>query len=109
MAAEQIALHDVVDVYFDEGPSSPILVGTLRASFMGGRTLAGSSFEYAQSYLARPSAYALSPDLPLVAGKQFSGGDTTLFGAFADVTPDDWGTALIDAEYALQRGDELPR
>ncbi|MGO4534187.1 type II toxin-antitoxin system HipA family toxin [Leifsonia sp. 2MCAF36] len=108
MAAEQITLHDIVDVYLDEGPDEPVRVGTLRASFMGGRTLAGSSFEYAASYLASQESYALSPDLPLVAGKQFSGGDTTLFGAFADVTPDDWGVGLIDAEYALQRGDRLP-
>lgn len=109
MATEQIRLLDVVDVYLDEGRAEPVHVGTLRASFMGGRTLAGSSFEYAASYLANPDSYAVSPDLPLVAGKQFSGSDMTLFGAFADVTPDDWGVGLIDAEYALQRGDELPR
>lgn len=109
MAAEQITLHDVVDVYLDESPAAPLRVGTLRASYMGGRTLAGSSFEYAPSYLAGADSYALSPDLPLVAGKQFSGDDATLFGAFADVTPDDWGVGLIDAEYTLQRGDELPR
>jgi serine/threonine-protein kinase HipA len=41
--------------------------------------------------------------LPLVAGKQFSGEDAALFGAFADVTPDDWGTALIDAAFARER------
>ncbi|MFF2052050.1 type II toxin-antitoxin system HipA family toxin [Leifsonia sp. NPDC058194] len=109
MAGEPTQLHDAVDVFLDEGAGAPVLVGSLRASFMGGRTLAGSSFEYAASYLANPARYALSPDLPLVSGRQYSGGDTTLFGAFADVTPDDWGTGLIDAEYQLQRGESQPR
>jgi len=109
VATEQVHLLDAVDVYLDEGPAAPVLVGSLRASFTGGRTLAGSSFEYAPSYLAHPGRYALSPDLPLVAGRQYSGADTTLLGAFADVTPDDWGTGLIDAEYALQREDGQPR
>jgi serine/threonine-protein kinase HipA len=109
MATEPMQLLDAVDVYLDAGPGAPVLVGSLRASFMGGRTLAGSSFEYAPSYLDSPARYALSPDLPLVSGRQYSGGDTTLFGAFADVTPDDWGTGLIDAEYQLQRSDSQPR
>jgi serine/threonine-protein kinase HipA len=109
MTTEQMRLLDAVDVYIDEGPGAPVLVGSLRASFMGGRTLAGSSFEYAPSYIASSDRYALSPDLPLVAGRQYSGGDSTLFGAFADVTPDDWGIGLIDAEYALQRNDATAR
>ncbi|WP_085369658.1 type II toxin-antitoxin system HipA family toxin [Leifsonia sp. NCR5] len=109
MAAEPMRLLDVVDVHSDEGPGKPVLVGTLRASYLGGRTLVGSSFEYAQSYLSSPRRYAISPDLPLVSGKQFSGEDATLFGAFADVTPDDWGAGLIDTEYARLREDGSPR
>ncbi|WP_374178912.1 type II toxin-antitoxin system HipA family toxin [Leifsonia sp. WHRI 6310E] len=109
MDSERMRLIDAVDVYLDDRHGAPILVGSLRASFMGGRTLAGSSFEYAPGYLAHPDRYALSPDLPLVAGRQFSGADTTLFGAFADVRPDDWGAALIEAEYALQRDADAPR
>jgi serine/threonine-protein kinase HipA len=109
MATEEMQLIDAVDVYLDEGRAAPVLVGSLRASFLGGRTLAGSSFEYARSYLTDPDRYELSPDLPLVAGRQFSGGDATLFGAFADVTPDDWGIGLIDAEYARRRDDAAPR
>lgn len=109
MATEPMRLLDVVDVHSDEGPGEPVLVGTLRASYLGGRTLAGSSFEYAQSYLSGARRYALSPDLPLVSGKQFSGGDATLFGAFADVTPDDWGAGLIDTEYARLRDEASPR
>lgn len=109
MGTDGMRLYDSVDVSLDEGPMGPVLVGTLRASFMGGRVLAGTSFEYAPSYLARPTRYAISPDLPLVAGRQFSGADVTLFGAFADVTPDDWGIQLIDAEYSLRRDPAGPR
>jgi serine/threonine-protein kinase HipA len=97
-------LFDAVDVYLDEGPGAPVPVGHLRATFSGrGRLLNGSNFEYTADYLASRAAYAISPDLPLAAGKQFSGEDAALFGAFADVTPDDWGTGLIDAAFARER------
>lgn len=97
-------LVDAVDVYLDEGPAAPVMVGHLRATFVGSsRLLGGSSFEYTAEYVASPAAYAISPELPLVAGKQFSGEDAALFGAFSDATPDDWGTGLIDAAFARGR------
>lgn len=43
-------LLDAVDVYVDEGSGAAVLVGSLRACFVGGRTLASSSFEYAPSH-----------------------------------------------------------
>jgi len=105
MSQDPMKLVDAVDVYLDEGPGAPLLVGHLRASFRGGsRLLGGSSFEYTAEYVASPAAYAISPELPLVAGKQFSGEDAALFGAFSDATPDDWGTGLIDAAFTRERG-----
>lgn len=104
MSHDQMRLVDAVDVYLDEGPGTPIMVGHLRATFVGSsRLLGGSSFEYTAEYVASPAAYAISPELPLVAGKQFSGEDAALFGAFSDATPDDWGTGLIDAAFARGR------
>ncbi|WP_162257717.1 HipA N-terminal domain-containing protein [Agromyces sp. Root81] len=79
-------------MYLDEGIGAPITVGSLRASFRGGRRLGGSSFEYSPEYLASPARYAISPDLPLVSGRMYSNEHTPLFGAFADATPDVWGT-----------------
>lgn len=54
----------------------------------------------------QPTHYA---ELLLVSGCRYFGGDTTLFGAFADVTPDDRGAGLMDAEYQLLHGDSQPR
>ncbi|WP_187977363.1 type II toxin-antitoxin system HipA family toxin [Mycetocola sp. JXN-3] len=102
-------LLNEVEVYLDEGLGEPELVGILRASFGAGRRLSASSFEYASSYLQDSRSYALSPDLPLVPGRQYSGADTELFGAFDDVSPEDWGAALIDAAYADERDPEQPR
>lgn len=109
MSSAQTKLVDEVDVYLDEGTGAPAKVGSLRASFRGGRRLGGSSFEYAPEYLVRPTRYPISPELPLSSGRRFTGEDAPLFGVFADATPDDWGTGLIDAAYTRERGDEQPR
>lgn len=52
-------------------------------------------FAYARSYLARPDAIALAPDLPLSADT-FSPVDGELHGVFADALPDSWGRRVID-------------
>jgi len=103
-----IRLLNAVSVYLCEGADAQIHVGTLYGSFQGGRQLAATSFEYDPTYLGRPEAYALSPDLPLQPGRVYTGSDTNMFGAFADATPDDWGTSLIDAQWANERGEGQP-
>lgn len=108
MSSSQTRLLDAVDVYLDEGPASPIYVGSLRGSFTSGRQLGGSSFEYTAEFLASSDPYPISSDLPLVAGRQFSGEDAAMFGVFADATPDDWGIGLIDDEYARERASDQP-
>lgn len=65
-------LYDSVDVYLDDHSGSARPIGTLRPAFQGGRTLASSSFEYTPEYLRSPGRYELSPDLPLIAGKQYA-------------------------------------
>ncbi len=100
-----------VEIWLDEGASGPLLVGSLRPSFQGGRNLASTSFQYATDYLNRRNGYALSPDLPLVANRQFASESQPLFGAFADAAPDEWGRKIIEANHShLVREDpSLPR
>lgn len=54
-----------------------------------------ASFSYDDRYLARARAYALDPQLPLVAGIQQTELDLALFHAFADSSPDRWGRNLL--------------
>lgn len=80
-----------------------VLAGTLFANARRG--VASASFSYAETYLARTDAFALSPDLPLVAGTQQSAG-SRLFGCFEDCMPDRWGrNLLLREERRLARGE----
>lgn len=100
-----------IEVYLDGLEERPVRVGSLRPSFMGGRVLAGTSFQYDSEYLARRDGYAISPELDLHAGRTYTGDDQILFGAFADAAPDEWGQKIIEANHALRlkRDAELPR
>ena len=102
---------DEVEVWLDDRNDDPLLVGSLRPSFQGGRNLASSSFHYDPGFLAHRDRYPLSPDLPLVAGRIFAAENQTLFGAFADAAPDDWGRRIIDADHSARRSADpgLPR
>ena len=52
----------------------------------------GVTFSYDPSYLARPDAYAVSPELPLESGPRALG---SMPGAFVDSSADSWGQKLI--------------
>lgn len=95
--------QDDVEVWTTWG-SADRRVGTLRPSFMGGRTLASSSFEYDERFLR--DGWQVSPDLPLRAGRTYSEESSTLPGAFSDAAPDDWGQKLIRADHARRRGQD---
>lgn len=67
-----------------KGQDSTVGVGILED---GGR-----SFRYAKSWLARPDAFPLAPDLPLMPGPfEFK----SLPNAFRDQCPDRWGRKLM--------------
>jgi serine/threonine-protein kinase HipA len=85
-----------VEVHLGE-TDPPQLVGILRPSFQGD-VLASCSFEYDRSYLR--AGYAISSDLPLVTGRQWAPASSTLFGAFADAAPDEWGQRIVRAARA---------
>ncbi|MGA1836851.1 type II toxin-antitoxin system HipA family toxin [Herbiconiux sp. 11R-BC] len=60
------------------------------------RSVLTASFAYERDYLARPSAYALDPALPLSGGTATQGLPRQgLPGAFSDAAPDRWGRNLI--------------
>jgi len=101
---------DIIEVAIGGG-DSPTMVGTLRPSFQGGRSLASSSFEYTPRYLQSRSSAPLSPDLPLVTGRIFTPANKTLFGVFSDASPDEWGQKVIGANRAnlRKKNPELPR
>lgn len=52
----------------------------------------GVTFEYDAGYLARPDAYAVSPELPLEPGPRVLG---SMPGAFVDASADSWSQKLI--------------
>ncbi len=98
-----------VEVYLDslDAPNAePTHVGTLAASFTGGRALGGSSFQYSAEYLAHPRVYALSPELPLLTARQYTDDSRSQFGAFADAAPDEWGRKIVEADYARRRAGD---
>lgn len=79
--------------------ASCAVVGTLWLSHSRGRL--SSAFRYDPAWLAAPSAFAISPDLPLTAAAASCEG---LFCAFQDCTPDRWGRRLLQcAETAAAR------
>ena len=62
--------------------TEPVLAGRLW-SHRRGKT-ESATFAYASSYLARPDAYQLDPELSLSDGQQQTATNRPLFGAFAD-------------------------
>ena len=67
-----------------------------------------STFAYDATWLHDTATrFAISPDLPLVAGNQFrkapSRDDSTLHFAFADTEPDGWGCRVIARDRAKRR------
>jgi serine/threonine-protein kinase HipA len=79
-------------------------VGTLRFDAQGARQSAG--FEYHADWLAANDAFAIAPNLPLVAGMQFHKRirDGSVFhGAIADTEPDGWGRRVILRDHAKRR------
>ncbi|MBP1324888.1 serine/threonine-protein kinase HipA [Leucobacter exalbidus] len=66
---------------------------------------------YDQSYFQAAGAYELDPKLTRGRGQIYSGEDQRLFGAFQDLTPDDWGRRVIDADLANARQNDrnIPR
>ena len=81
-------------VYDDFSGDVPVLIGRLHVDVIkGGESY---SFEYDDEWLADTKlSVPLDPDLPLYAGRQFPNG-RSIFGIFADASPDRWGRLLMN-------------
>ena len=81
-------------VYDDFSGDVPVLIGRLYVDVIkGGESY---SFEYDNEWLAGTKlSVPLDPDLPLYAGRQFPNG-RSIFGLFADASPDRWGRLLMN-------------
>ena len=59
------------------------------------------------AWLKNPVRFAVSADLPLVAGyqahKAASAHDSVFYGALADIAPDAWGRSVIARDHAKRR------
>ena len=62
-----------------------------------------SQFGYQQSWLDRPDAFSISPELGLIAGAQIRkpalDDDSSLFLALADTLPGPWARSVIERQY----------
>jgi serine/threonine-protein kinase HipA len=77
-------------VFIELGDGTPTFVGVLKPSFSGGRNLASASFQYDSAYLSHPRLRNLTR-ASLASKRTFTPENMTMFGAFADASPDMWG------------------
>lgn len=77
-------------VYLNQD-NNDILVGYLWSHIKG--ISESASFQYAESWLEYPNAFAIDPSLYLTSGQQYT--SKPLFGAFTDCAPDRWGKLLM--------------
>ena len=98
MAVQQIA------VWLDNAGTAPqpLRVGTLTCP---AHRSTPAAFAYDAAWLAHPQAFALEPQLPLVAGPQYPA-QGTLHAIFRDSAPDRWGRVLIERREALDAARE---
>ena len=81
-------------VYDDFSFDNPCLLGTLFVNTIRGTE--NYSFEYSDFWLKETNySVRIDPELPLVRGRIFPD-SKSLFGLFADTSPDRWGRTLMN-------------
>jgi len=83
------------------GAGSPVVAGVVEADGPASR------FAYARSYLERPEAIALAPELPLAPGARTPTAGLVIAGALRDGAPDGWGRGVIRYGLGLDEDDDL--
>jgi serine/threonine-protein kinase HipA len=102
------ARPEIVEVYADVPRfHEPALMGSLRRQ--GGRGADIFSFEYDDTWIERPAAFAFDPDLALVSGPQYPAPGRPNFGIFLDSSPDRWGRVLMQKRENLRARRERRR
>lgn len=87
-------------VYANDNNSSPVLMGVLNVD--GERSKQILSFEFAESWLrGEYGLFSFDPDLQMFKGRQYAPADKTMFGIFADASPDRWGRTLMKRREAI--------
>lgn len=102
-------MNTEVFVYADwEEFKEPALIGTLRSAVTKNKE--HFSFSYDESWLQRPNAQEIDPDLQLFSGEQHNV-DSNNFRAFLDSCPDRWGRLLMKRREAIvaRQEDRRPR
>ncbi len=89
-----MSMNKTILVYDDFSGDAPVLIGRLYVDVIkGGESY---SFAYDDEWLAGTKlSVSLDPDLSAYAGRQFPNG-RTIFGVFADASPDRWGRLLMN-------------
>lgn len=80
-------------VYIDLPHEGPQRVGTLWTRVRKGRE--SGTFRYDETWLERPTRFALEPALTLDVGEHYTSPGKALFGALGDSAPDRWGRILM--------------
>lgn len=93
-AREQLDV--VLDADFLGGPCR---VGTLFHTFAHSRGV--FSFAYDKTWIARPDAFAIDPDLQLHSSESYPSDSAGIFRIFLDSAPDRWGRVLLDRREVL--------
>jgi len=81
-----------LDVYIDFNKKQHALGRLWLRSHSGHES---ASFEYADSWLALPHAFALDPAVPLLKGVFHTAAKQKIFGFISDCLPDRWGRTLL--------------
>ncbi len=90
MTTKQKVIYAYDDFSFDE----PMLIGTLYVDVLRG--VESYSFEYNSQWLKETNlTVLLDPELSLYTGRQYVA-KKTIFGIFADASPDRWGRILMN-------------
>ncbi len=97
-------------VYANDNSFSPVLMGVLNVD--GGKSKQVLSFEFAESWLrSNYGVISFDPDLQMYKGRQYAPSDKTMFGIFADASPDRWGRTLMKRREAIlaKKQERKPR